>query len=61
MALLQPEDKVHFINITIVDDEILEATETFVAKLTLLSNQMGINLVNSSLPVNIADNDCKLT
>ena len=60
MALLQPEDKVQFVNITIIDDEILEATETFIARLRVLSNQVGINLVNGSLPVNIIDNDCKL-
>ena len=60
VVLLQQEDQVHFINVTIVDDGILEASEIFVAKLSLLSNHIGINLVNSSLPVNIIDNDCKL-
>lgn len=60
MVSLQPEDKVHSINITIINDEILEATETFIARLRVLGNQVGINLVNDSLPVRIIDNDCKL-
>lgn len=60
VVLLRSEDKVHFVNITVIDDEILEATEIFIARLRVLSNQVGINLVNGSLPVNIIDNDCKL-
>ena len=57
---LQPEDKVNNVNITIVDDDILEATEIFIARLRVLGNQVGINLVNGSLRVSIVDNDCKL-
>ena len=59
IALLQPGDKVHYVNITIMDDGILEATEVFIAILRVHSNQVGINLVNNTLPVNIIDNDCK--
>lgn len=60
VILLQPEDEVHLVNITIIDDEILEATEIFTAKLRVLSNQVGINVVNGTLPVSILDNDCEL-
>ena len=60
MTSLQPDDELHSVNITIIDDEILEATETFTARLRVLGNQVGINLVNSSIPVSIIDNDCKL-
>ena len=48
------------VNITIIDDDILEATEIFIARLRVLGNQVGINLVNGSLRVSIVDNDCKL-
>ena len=59
MIVFLPKDKVHNINISIVDDNVLEATERFIARLQLPSNQVRTTLVNSTAFINIRDNDCK--
>ena len=58
VIIFLPEDKVHNIKINVLDDNIVEATERFIARLQSRSSQVRTS-VNTTLSIYIRDNDCK--
>ena len=47
------------VSVTITNDDILESTESFSARLTLPDNQQGIQLGDNIINITIIDDDCK--
>lgn len=61
VIVFHPEDAIRYINISIVDDDLLEGTERFIVTLRLVSDQVGVHLINNRFFISIRDDDCKLT
>ena len=55
----QPEKELAFVNVTIVDDDVLEGVETFTATLTTEDSGVAI-LTGGIATVTITDNDSML-
>ena len=54
-------DEVAFVDVPIVDDNVLEVLETFSASLTSLAPNVVVDIDSGSATVTILDNDSKLT
>ena len=55
----QPEEELAFVNVTIVDDDVLEGVETFTA--TLTTEDSGVDILTGGIAtVTITDNDSML-
>ena len=52
-----PEDRVMCIDVTIIDDELMEPTEVFEVVLELDPPVMGVSLIPSLVSVEIIDDD----
>ena len=55
----QPEEELAFVNVTILDDDVLEGVETFTA--TLTTKDSGVDILTGGIAtVTITDNDSML-
>ena len=55
----QPEEELAFVNVTILDDDVLEGVETFTA--TLTTEDSGVDILTGGIAtVTITDNDSML-